>query len=138
MSVDGGSTAPRVEIAIAVVEDQGRYLIGQRQLGGTLAGYWEFPGGKIEAGETPQAAAVRECREETGLSVRVTGAYPTVDHDYEHARVRLHFLACATGDASAPLAARFRWVERAALGDYQFPPANASVLAIIAGAVAEK
>lgn len=55
-------------IAIAVVQHADQFLIGQRPAGLVLSGYWEFPGGKIQLGETPEAAAVRECLEETGLS----------------------------------------------------------------------
>src|SRR5437764_2006476 len=56
-------------IAVAVVEKDGHFLVGQRPEGVSLAGLWEFPGGKIEPGESPEAAAVRECLEETGVDV---------------------------------------------------------------------
>ena len=85
---------PRVEIAIAVVERDGQFLIGLRPEGESLAGYWEFPGGKVTAGETAEDAARRECLEETGLEVRIVGTYPAIAYDYPHASVQLHFFAC--------------------------------------------
>jgi 8-oxo-dGTP diphosphatase len=120
----------RQQIAVAVVEREGRYLIGLRPEGAPLAGYWEFPGGKVRVGETPEAAAARECLEETGLVVRVLREYPLVDHTYEHAAVCLHFFACEVVEQAVDsLPARFRWVTCAELSDYKFPPANAALLA---------
>src|SRR5436853_675135 len=103
-------------IAIAIVEHEGRFLIGQRPRGVPLAGLWEFPGGKIEPGETPEAAAVRECLEETGLAVEPLFQYPTQRHHYDHDWVELHFIACRPL-TFPPLAPResFRWVARAEL-----------------------
>jgi mutator protein MutT len=119
----------RIEIAIAVVAHEGRYLIGLRPEGVPLAGYWEFPGGKIRPGESPADAAVRECLEETGVRVRVLGEYPQATHDYEHAPVRLHFFACEPV-LSPPrtLPPRLRWATAAELGEYRFPPANAGIV----------
>jgi 8-oxo-dGTP diphosphatase len=128
MTASDSGARPRQEIAIAVVERDGRYLIGQRDEDTVLAGYWEFPGGKIENGETPEAAAIRECLEETGLVVRVTGAYPTTSHDYQHASLRLHFLACEVVDVRSALPHRFRWASAVELASYRFPPANQTLL----------
>jgi 8-oxo-dGTP diphosphatase len=122
------SPSPRTEIAVAVVEHEGRFLVGLRERGAPLAGYWEFPGGKLRERETPEAAAVRECLEETGLLVRVVGRYASTDHDYEHARVRLHFFACQGVEPQSPLRGRFRWASTAELGRLTFPPANAELL----------
>ena len=131
MSLDQGAAAPRIEIAIAVVEHEGRFLIGLRGQGAALSGYWEFPGGKIENGESPEVAAVRECLEETGLETRVMGNYPAVTHDYDHACVRLHFLACASVEQRRPLPSRFHWVPASQLAEYPFPPANAGLLELL-------
>ena len=65
------SAASPTPIAVAVVEHDGRYLVGQRPAHVPLGGFWEFPGGKVERGETPEAAAIRECLEETGLTVHI-------------------------------------------------------------------
>jgi mutator protein MutT len=121
----------RQEIAIAVVEDHGKFLIGLRPDGSPLAGMWEFPGGKIETGESPAEAAARECLEETGLAVRILGQYPQAVHDYEHARVRLHFFSGAPLEARRTLPSRFRWVTRNELKDYVFPPANARLISLL-------
>ncbi len=130
MSSREAAADSRVEISIAVVAHEGRYLIGLRPEGVPLAGYWEFPGGKVRHGETPADAAVRECLEESGLRVRIVGEYPHAMHDYAHAAVRLHFFACepvlAPSDTMPP---RLRWVAAAELGEYRFPPANAALIA---------
>ena len=118
----------RTEIAIAVVEHLGRLLIGRRASDAPLAGLWEFPGGKVEPGETPQQAAVRECLEETGLDVEVGEPYPAVTHDYEHDRVRLLFFACRPLDPEQSPTPPFRWVPAAELGQYAFPEANAALV----------
>ena len=137
MTAHENAAGPRQEIAVAVVEREGMFLIGRRAEGTALAGYWEFPGGKLEGGETPEAAAVRECLEETGLEVRVTGAYPSTSHDYDHASLRLHFLACEVIDQRRALPDRFRWAPVQELGQYPFPPANRELLdMLIAGKTA--
>ncbi len=119
-------------IAIAVVEHAGQLLIGQRPPGVALAGLWEFPGGKIEPHETPEAAAVRECLEETGLTALPLFRYPEHVQQYDHDRVRLFFIACrlADGQPSEPRAP-FRWVARATLSDYEFPVGNARLLDLL-------
>lgn len=118
-----------VRIAIAVVEHAGRYLIGRRPEGVPLAGLWEFPGGKIHAGETPRQAAARECLEETNVAVAVGEAYPAIEHDYRHGRVALEFFACRPLDPASPPKPPFRWVPTAELAGYEFPEANAALVA---------
>jgi mutator protein MutT len=118
-------------IAIAVVEHAGRFLIGQRPLGVALAGLWEFPGGKIEPGESPEAAAVRECREETGLRVVPIRRYPLAEHHYDHARVQLHFIACRAMEPLPASTGVFRWVLRQELENYDFPAGNRALLDLL-------
>ena len=80
------------QVAAAVLlRDDGSYLLGQRAADTFYPGYWEFPGGKVEAGESPRDALVRELREELGIEV--VEAYPWIvrEHQYEHAQVKLHF-----------------------------------------------
>jgi mutator protein MutT len=115
-------------IAIAVVCHQGRYLVGRRPEGVPLAGLWEFPGGKPEPEETLAAAAVRECREEVGLEVEVTGEFPPVTHTYAHGAVELHFFACRLLGPSQEPQAPFRWADRSELGRLAFPAANRSIV----------
>jgi len=121
-------------IAIAVVEHEGQVLIGRRADEIDLGGLWEFPGGKIGADETPEQAAVRECREETGLEVEVVLLDSIVEHQYDRPdraqlAVQLHFFRCRprTGKL-APLLAPFRWVDTRDLGHYEFPTANRAIL----------
>ena len=121
-------------IAIAVVEHDGRFLIGQRPAGVPLAGLWEFPGGKIQPGETPEVAAVRECLEETGLSVEPLFRYPSHIHAYEHDSVELHFIACRPlTEQSAKLTSQFRWVNREDLLKFDFPEGNRGLLSLLTG-----
>ena len=131
MNASESAARPRQEIAVAVVQRDGMFLIGRRDEAAALAGYWEFPGGKLESGETREAAAVRECLEETGLEVRVTGAYPSTSHDYDHAALRLHFLACEVIGQRRALPDRFRWAPANELGRYPFPPANRELLDLL-------
>lgn len=116
-------------IAIVLVEHAGCVLIGRRPPDVPLAGYWEFPGGKVHPGETLREAAARECREETGLEVSIGEEYQTVVHAYAHGQLELHFLTATPQDLSQAPAAPFRWVPVGELGSYSFPPANADVVA---------
>jgi len=129
--MNDSNSSPR-RIAIAVVEHNGSYLIRQRPTGGPLAGFWEFPGGKVHAGETPEAAALRECAEETGLSVRAIELLAQVDHMYEHGALRLSFYHCTPADPARLPLGNFGWVEAATLASLKFPPANGTVLEAIA------
>jgi 8-oxo-dGTP diphosphatase len=116
------------QIAIAVVEHAGQFLIGQRPAGVALAGMWEFPGGKMLAHETPEEAAVRECLEETGLRVRPLFRYPEQLQTYAHATVQLHFIGCELIDADAVPQQPFRWVPRAMLAEFEFPEGNRTLI----------
>lgn len=82
----------RVAVAAAVIErPDGAFLMASRPPGKAYAGWWEFPGGKVEPGESPREALARELAEELGIRVRAAYPWLTRDYDYEHARVRLHF-----------------------------------------------
>ena len=120
-----------VPIAVAVVEHDDRFLIGQRPSGVVLAGFWEFPGGKVCRGESAEQAALRECREETGIEVEVLGMYGERLHKYDHGAVHLHFVACRPRNFLQPPCSPFRWVERQDLSRYEFPPANDELLRIL-------
>jgi 8-oxo-dGTP diphosphatase len=81
-----------VDVAVGVLIDaQGRFLLTSRPEGKVYAGYWEFPGGKLEAGETVEHALRRELQEELGITIATAQAWKIELMDYPHARVRLHF-----------------------------------------------
>ena len=117
-----------IRVAVAVVEHQGRYLIGIRPAGVPLAGLSEFPGGKVLPDETLAAAAIRECREESGLQVEVTGEMLSTTHRYDHGLLEIHFFRCRPVDlVDSEPAPRppFRWVSADELATLNFPAANA-------------
>jgi 8-oxo-dGTP diphosphatase len=116
------------KIAIAVVKNGDRFLVGQRSPDQVLAGFWEFPGGKIEAGESDLEAAVRECFEETGVTVAAVGRYMTVEHSYQHGDLQLSFIACDLRPAACAPNQPFCWVERPQLAELSFPAANAAMV----------
>ena len=123
---------PTKQISIAVVEHAGSFLIGQRPPGVPLAGLWEFPGGKMEPTETAKEAAVRECREETGLAVEAEGTWLVQEEEYPHGRVRLHFIACrVVGTETGTPREPFRFVPRGELGTYEFPSGNGELLKLL-------
>lgn len=125
----------RIEVAVGVVvERQGDalwILITRRHADSVLGGFWEFPGGKIEPGESAEACVVRELHEEVGLEVRVTEALQPVQHAYDHGRVHLRPYLCerVAGEAQPLHVSDCRWVAAGTLDDYDFPVGNAALLA---------
>ena len=131
---DMGNDADVVTVAIAIVLSGGKVLVGKRRSDADLGGFDEFPGGKVDEHESPERAAVRECLEETGLSIETDRRLDIVQHQYDHASVSLHFFLCslpATVDSSDNLKAPFRWVPVAKLNECNFPPANDSIIAAL-------
>lgn len=124
-------TLPHRHIAVALIWHDGHLFIQRRPDNGLLGGLWEFPGGKIEPGESPEQAAVREVAEETGLRIRLLESAGTVDHAYSHFRITLHAFHAEIEDSNAafqPAGGR-RWVLPDELHDYAFPMANRKLLA---------
>lgn len=117
-----------------------RILIARRPLDGVLGGFWEFPGGKREHGESLESCLKREFQEEVGLSVRVTDALPALDYTYDHGRVRLRPYFCERVDPrqtpQALAVSEWRWVGPEELAAYEFPPANAALLGHVVHALA--
>ncbi len=127
MSTDQVPANGPTHIAVAVVSHQKKLLVGRRPLGVPLAGFAEFPGGKVEAGESPRDAAVRECLEETGLRIVIDKDLDVVFHQYDYGDVELHFFH---GTVIGPTLARapYEWVPVERLSAYRFAPANDGVL----------
>lgn len=121
----------QVEVAAGVLlRADGAYLLGQRGPDTVYAGYWEFPGGKLEAGETPAAALKRELTEELGIEVLELRPWLQREHHYEHAHVRLHFFEVVRwqGSFQPRVHAELRWVDPWAEAPTPMLPANGPVL----------
>jgi 8-oxo-dGTP diphosphatase len=123
-----------VIVAAGVLIEDGRVLLTQRKAGAHLAGLWEFPGGKVEAGEDPRDALRRELVEELGIDVRVGDVVDVAFHRYDDvgkAVLLLFYEAARTATSGGPEArdvAAFRWSDLTSLDPANFPPADVSVL----------
>jgi len=119
-----------IVVTAAVVERDDTFLVTRRMTGTHLAGTWEFPGGKCEAGESLEDSLQRELREELGVGCDVGVEVYVVTHEYEDRRVELHFFACRLRGEPVPvLGQEMQWVERARLSTLQFPPADEDLIA---------
>lgn len=125
-----GRELPHHDIAAGVVWNDGRVLIARRPAEGLLGGLWEFPGGKVEGGESPEEAVRRELREEMEVDVAVEGLLGRVDHTYSHFRITLHahHARLLDGTPRARSATAWRWAEPGELDDYAFPAANVHLI----------
>jgi 8-oxo-dGTP diphosphatase len=124
----------RVVVTAAVIERDGAYLVTRRLDGTHLAGFWEFPGGKCEPGETLTSCLAREIAEELGCEVEIADTLLSVTHEYEDRAVELHFFRCSLRDEPRPLIGQeIRWVDRATLGTLEFPPADADLIRVLTG-----
>ncbi len=119
-----------IEVAAGLIHRDGRYLIARRKAGVHLAGYWEFPGGKREAGETLEECLQRELREELNVRVDIPVPYRIVRHEYPEKVVELHFFRCVieSGEAEALDCAELRWVLPEEFSLFEFPPADGVIL----------
>lgn len=128
---------PHRIVAVGLVQDaEGRYLIQRRPEDAMLGGLWEFPGGKVEPGESPGEACRRELAEELGIEVAVGEEIARVDHAYSHFTVTLHAFRCEhrSGDPRHEADEPVRWVPASAFADYAFPRANRKILDALAEA----
>jgi 8-oxo-dGTP diphosphatase len=118
-----------IVVTAAVIERDHRFLVTRRQKGVHLEGYWEFPGGKCDAGETLDACLARELREELDVEARIGDEVFTTTHAYPDRRVALHFLRCElNGEPRPQLGQEMRWVSRDELATLEFPPADAELI----------
>ncbi len=120
-------------VAVALIDVDGRVLIAKRPEGKQLAGLWEFPGGKVEPGERPEAALIRELREELGIEVTESCLAPFVfaSHAYESFHLLMPLYLCRrwSGVVVAHEHAALAWVKPDKLPDYPMPPADAPLVA---------
>jgi 8-oxo-dGTP diphosphatase len=115
-----------IRVVAAVIEREGRYLITQRRPAAVLPLLWEFPGGRVEEGETDAAALKREVRHRLGVEIDVGQLISFVSHPYERYVVDLYLYEChITGGDPAPLAVHaFKWVTSAEFDQHPFTPAD--------------
>ncbi len=120
-------------VAVALIDVDGRVLIAKRPEGKTLAGLWEFPGGKVEPGERPEAALIRELREELGIEVSESCLAPFVfaSHAYDSFHLLMPLYLCRRWDGvvAAREHAALAWVRPDRLSDYPMPPADEPLVA---------
>jgi 8-oxo-dGTP diphosphatase len=134
--MDLGASAGNLPIllvaACALVDADGRVLLSQRPEGKALAGLWEFPGGKVEAGETPEETVIRELDEELGIQTREACLAPLTfaSHRYETFHLLMPLFVCRRfeGVATGREGQRLKWVWPKAMRDYPMPPADAPLI----------
>ena len=121
--------------ACALIDADGRVLLAQRPEGKSMAGLWEFPGGKIAPGETPEAALIRELREELGIDVAEACLAPFTfaSHRYERFHLLMPLYVCRrwNGTPAPQEGQQLAWVRPTRLGEYPMPPADKPLVALL-------
>jgi len=121
--------------AVALIDVDGRVLIAQRPKGKSMAGLWEFPGGKIEQDETPEQALIRELYEELGIETWESCLAPLTfaSHTYEDFHLLMPLFACRKwkGTPQSREGQALKWVRLNNLGDYPMPPADEPLIAML-------
>ncbi|MDJ0568556.1 MAG: 8-oxo-dGTP diphosphatase MutT [Pleurocapsa sp. MO_192.B19] len=122
------------QIGVAVISNQqGKILIDRRKARGEMGGLWEFPGGKIEAGETVEECIRREIQEELGIEIAVGESLTVINHDYKTFKVTLYVHDCRylSGEPQPLECEEIRWVKQSEIDQYQFPQANIQIVNIL-------
>ncbi len=124
---------PHYDVTAAVIRQDGKVLIAQRPLEGMLGGLWEFPGGKMEAGETLTQCLCREIEEELGVVIEVGQPVATIKHSYTHFKITLHAFSCRLlkGSPQALGVADWRWVSLAEINAFPFPRTDLKIIAAL-------
>jgi len=121
--------------AVALIDIDGRVLIAQRPEGKSMAGLWEFPGGKVEAGETPETALIRELQEELGINTWDSCLAPLTfaSHSYERFHLLMPLFACRKweGTPQSREGQALKWVKAAQLKEYPMPEADLPLIPIL-------
>lgn len=126
---------PTIRVVAAVIERDGRYLVTQRRPTAVLPLLWEFPGGKVEAGESDLDALKREVEHRVGVEIKPGAQISSVSHTYEHYTVELHLYECriVSGQPRAVAVHQFRWVESEAFEELPFTPADEASMTKLLG-----
>lgn len=121
---------PHFQVTAAVIRKNGRLLIAQRPLGGRLGGLWEFPGGKVEPGETLPQCLRREIKEELGIRIKVGKPITSIDHAYTHFKITLHAFECElmSGKPQVLQVQDFKWVRMSELEKYAFAKTDLRII----------
>lgn len=126
-------------VAVALIDRDGRVLLAERPAGKHLAGTWEFPGGKVEAGETPEAALIRELHEELGIETEASCLAPATfaSHAYEHFHLVLMLYVCRKwqGTPHGHDGQRLRWERVNDLFSIDMPPADRPLIGTLAALI---
>jgi mutator protein MutT len=119
-----------IEVSAALIFRNGKILITQRHAKSHLGGFWEFPGGKCEPGETFEQCLAREIHEELGVEITAGELFEDITHAYPEKTIRLKFFVCKliSGEPQPLDCAAFKWVEKAELAGFKFPAADARLL----------
>lgn len=119
--------------ACALIDADGRVLLAERPAGKSMAGLWEFPGGKVEAGERPEQSLIRELNEELGITVKedCLAPFAFASHDYGQFHLLMPLFICRRWDGVVQAMERQRlaWVRPADMGNYAVPPADLPLMA---------
>ncbi len=122
-------------VACALIDQDGRVLIAQRPEGRSMAGLWEFPGGKVEPGEAPEGALIRELREELGIDTSETCLAPFTfaSHEYDDFHLLMPLYLCRrwSGHVVGQEGQTLKWVKPNLLKDYPMPPADVPLVAML-------
>ncbi|HEV3174669.1 MAG TPA: (deoxy)nucleoside triphosphate pyrophosphohydrolase [Stellaceae bacterium] len=122
-------------VAVALVDPDGRVLLAERPVGKPMAGLWEFPGGKVCEGETPEAALIRELKEELGIDVTASCLAPFTfaSHAYDDFHLLMPLYVCRRwqGMVTPHEGQRLAWVRPPRLAEYSMPPADKPLVAML-------
>ena len=130
---------PLYRIAIGVVKKRNHILITQRKPEGLLGGLWEFPGGKISEDEEPQAACIREIKEEVNLTVTIDSYITRVRHAYTHFKIIVDVFCCrfVSGKVKLNGPVDFRWIRLNQIDEFPFPKANHKFIPLLERCIAK-
>jgi 8-oxo-dGTP diphosphatase len=135
MAATGADKPVVLVVAVALVDVDGRVLLAERPEGKSMAGLWEFPGGKVHAGETPEAALIRELKEELDIDVTASCLAPFTfaSHGYPEFHLLMPLYVCRKwhGSVTPREGQRLAWVRPTRLADYAMPPADKPLVAML-------